>query len=48
MQFGHFDDTNKEYVITDPENAPSLDQLSGHAMDFFSLDFQYLRRIQLL
>ncbi len=41
MNFGHFDDANKEYVITNRIPA-ALDQLLG-SQDSFP-DFQYLRR----
>jgi hypothetical protein len=27
MSFGHFDDKNREYVITNPQNPLAVDQL---------------------
>lgn len=28
-KYGHFDDANREYVITDPKTPMALDQLFG-------------------
>ena len=29
MQFGYFDDKQREYVITQTRHTPAMDQLSG-------------------
>ncbi len=47
MNFGHFDDVNKEYVITTPDTPLAVDQLSM-APRIFLFDFQHLRRLQFL
>ena len=47
MNFGHFDDANKEYVITTPDTPLAMDQLPW-LPGFLHTDFQHLWRLQLL